>query len=217
MYHGITLIAAMKGIKRVPESFFNREPRTVSRELLGKVLVRNSSHAPLRGRIVEVEAYLGTDDLAAHAAAGLTARTAVIFGPPGRAYVYFIYGVHYCLNFSCLPPGEAGCVLIRALEPLAGLEAMAAARGMNAERIATAAGRKQLTSGPGRLCQAFGITRERDNGKNVTSSHSDLQVVEDGFTSGRIRQTARIGIRKSADLPLRYFLEGNAFVSGKPL
>jgi DNA-3-methyladenine glycosylase len=204
----------MKGIKRVPESFFDREPRTVSRELLGKVLIRNSPHTPLRGRIVEVEAYLGTDDLAAHAAAGLTARTAVIFGPPGRAYVYFIYGVHYCLNFSCLPSGEAGCVLIRALEPLAGLEAMAAARGMDTDRLTTTAGRKQLTSGPGRLCQAFGITRERDNGKNVTSSNSDLRVMDDGFIGGKIKETARIGIRKSADLPLRYFLEGNTFVSG---
>ena len=205
----------MNRARRVPESFFNREPRTVSRELLGKVLARKTPSTLLRGRIVEVEAYLGVDDLAAHAAAGQTQRNAVIFGPPGRAYVYFIYGVHYCLNFSCMPEGEAGCVLIRALEPLEGLETMAENRGIAGSKLAKASGRKLLTSGPGRLCQAFAITRERDNGKNVTSTSSDLRVVDDGFVAGKIRETPRIGIRKSADLPLRYFLEANPFVSGK--
>src|SRR5262245_58606058 len=96
----------------LPRSFFNRDPRVVSRALLGKLVVRRQGRTLLTGRIVEVEAYLGTDDRAAHAAAGRTARNAVLFGPPGHAYVYFIYGVHYCLNISCLPDGVPGCVLI---------------------------------------------------------------------------------------------------------
>ena len=107
--------------KLLRRAFFNRDPRIVSRELLGKLVVRREGRKQLAGRIVEVEAYLGAGDLAAHAAAGHTARNAVLWGPPGHAYVYFIYGVHYCLNISCLPAGEAGCVLIRALEPVSWL------------------------------------------------------------------------------------------------
>ncbi len=107
--------------KLLRRAFFNRDPRIVSRELLGKLIVRREGRKQLAGRIVEVEAYLGAGDLAAHAAAGHTARNAVLWGPPGHAYVYFIYGVHYCLNISCLPAGEAGCILIRALEPVSGI------------------------------------------------------------------------------------------------
>ena len=109
-----------KYINALPRSFYDRDPREVSRELLGKVLVRRERKKILSARIVEVEAYLGEDDLAAHSAAGRTARNAVLFGPPGFAYVYFIYGVHYCLNVSCLPDGTAGGILFRALEPLRG-------------------------------------------------------------------------------------------------
>src|SRR5713226_3705484 len=110
--------------------FFARDPRRVARELLGKVLVRQTSDLYLAARIVEVEAYLGENDPAAHAFAGNTARTAVLFGPPGYAYVYFIYGNHYCLNVSCEREGKAGSVLFRALEPLEGIEEMARARGI---------------------------------------------------------------------------------------
>src|SRR3954470_15191018 len=110
--------------------FYARDPRRVARELLGKVLVRRRGKQLLAGRIVEVEAYLGAGDIAAHAAAGRTARNEVLFGPPGHAYVYFIYGTHYCLNVSCEPEGEAGCVLFRALEPLSGIEEMAIARNI---------------------------------------------------------------------------------------
>src|SRR6202047_5200232 len=116
--------------------FFARDPRRVARDLLGKVLVRGlGGENPavtgtlLAGRIVEVEAYLGENDPAAHAAAGNTNRTLVLFGPPGRAYVYFVYGNHYCLNVSCQREGKAGCVLFRALEPLLGIEEMSRARG----------------------------------------------------------------------------------------
>src|SRR5215471_1246736 len=199
----------------LPRSFFNRDPRVVARELLGELVVRRQGGKVLAGRIVEVEAYLGSDDLAAHAAAGRTARNEVLFGPPGHAYVYFIYGVHYCLNISCLPDGEAGGVLIRALEPVAGLDRMARARGLEDLNLESVRDLRKLTSGPGRLSEAFGITRPRDNGKDLVSPRSDLQVVDDGFHGGRIVVTRRIGIVKSADMLLRYVLEGNEFVSRK--
>lgn len=199
----------------LPRSFFERDPRTVARVLLGKVLIRDEPTTPksvmrLSGRIVEVEAYLGKDDAAAHAAAGTTARNSVIFGPPGHAYVYFIYGNHYCLNVSCEPEGKAGCILFRAIEPLSGIEEMARRRGIV---ITGAAGYRNLTSGPGRLSQAFGITRARDNGCDLTSPSSGLWIGEDGFEVQRIQVTPRIGITKAPDALLRYIVEGNRFVS----
>ena len=193
-------------------SFFARNPRRVARELLGKVLVRNSRKLRLAARIVEVEAYLGENDPASHSAAGNTPRTAVLFGPPGFAYVYFIYGNHYCLNVSCEPQGKAGGVLFRALEPLLGIEEMAKAR-----KIVLQGPRDlpRLTSGPGRLAEAFGITRTRDNGRDLTSPASGLWIGDDNFRARNIRITPRIGISKAADQPLRYILAGNAFVSGR--
>jgi DNA-3-methyladenine glycosylase len=206
-------------IRPLDRVFFSRDPRRVARELLGKVLVRqweDEHEAPTRltARIVEVEAYLGVEDPAAHAAAGNTARTAVLFGPPGHAYVYFIYGNHYCLNVTCEPEGQAGCVLIRALEPISGIEEMAKARGVEIH------GPKdliKLTSGPGRLAQAFGITRTRDNACDLTRAGSSLWMGEDGYLRRAIRTTLRIGITKAADKSLRYVLAGNAFVSGPKL
>jgi len=196
----------------LPRSFFSRDPRRVARELLGKAVVRFRKKKILVGRIVEVEAYLGKGDPAAHAAAGVTARNRVLFGPPGHAYVYFIYGQHFCLNVSCQPEGKAGCVLIRALEPLAGLEEMARARGLRAKDGKVAS--KRLTTGPGRLCQAMGITRARDNGKDVTWEDSDLWIVDLRFRPRRIRRTPRIGIRQATAEKLRYILAESEFVSG---
>jgi DNA-3-methyladenine glycosylase len=201
--------------KLLRRAFFNRDPRIVSRELLGKLIVRRVGRKRIAGRIVEVEAYMGAGDLAAHAAAGRTARNEVLFGPPGRAYVYFIYGVHYCLNISCLPAGEAGCVLVRALEPVAGIRDMAKARRLDDRELVSQRGSRKLTSGPGRLCEALGITRVRDNGKDMVSSRSDLQVMDDGFRVAEIAVTPRIGITKSAEMPLRYLISGNPFVSRK--
>jgi len=195
----------------LPREFYDRDPRTVSRELLGKVLVRKQGKNLLIARVVEVEAYLGADDAAAHSAAGRTARNAVLFGPPGYAYVYFIYGNHYCLNVSCLPDGVAGGILFRALEPLSGIEAMARSRGLSAR---VPHDPRLLTSGPGRLAEAFGITRARDNGKDLTSAKSDLFIADDGYSSPRVLITKRIGITKSAHLPLRYIIAENRFVSG---
>ena len=214
------------------QEFFLSDPRDVSCKLLGKILVRrrrvnreiaksqNHQFPPdwlAAGRIVEVEAYLGNDDPAAHAAAGKTLRNAVIFGPPGHVYVYFIYGTNFCLNISCLPEGDAGCILLRALQPLMGETVMAKARELDPQQLGTIASRRMLTSGPGRLCKALSITRERDNDKAVYSDKSDLLVMDDGFVPAEIRETPRIGITKAADRPLRYVIADNPFVSGKRL
>jgi DNA-3-methyladenine glycosylase len=195
----------------LPRDFYDRDPRSVSRGLLGKVLVRLHGKKLLAARIVEVEAYLGEGDPAAHSAAGRTARNAVLFGPPGHSYVYFIYGNHYCFNVSCLPDGEAGGVLFRALEPLAGIEEMAKLRGVSVD---TARGLRLLTSGPGRLAEAFGITRERDNAKDLTRASSDLFIADSDYRPSRVLTSARIGITKAAARPLRYMIAGNEFVSG---
>src|SRR3984893_8558547 len=160
--------------KPLSRDFYSRDPREVSLDLLGKVLVRRQHRRLLTARIVEVEAYLGQDDPAAHSACGLTSRNAVLFGPPGRSYVYFIYGNHYCFNVSCLPDGEAGGVLFRALEPLLGIKEMARARGIFLDGTpSNTRDLRQLTSGPGRLAEAFGITRLRDNAKDLTRADSD--------------------------------------------
>jgi DNA-3-methyladenine glycosylase len=191
--------------------FFYDDPRTVARALLGNLLIRKSRTSLLAGRIVETEAYLGEGDAAAHAAAGKTARNAVLFGPPGRAYVYFIYGNYYCLNVSCLPDGVPGGVLFRALEPVAGIEEMAKARGIE---IQNENDLRKISVGPGRMAEALGITRERDNGKNLVSPRSDLRIADDGYRVGRVAVTPRIGIVKAAAKPLRYVIAGNPFVSG---
>jgi len=201
--------------KLLHRDFFNRDPRTVARELLGKLIIRREGRKQIAGRIVEVEAYLGVGDLAAHAAAGNTARNSVLWGPPGHAYVYFIYGVHYCLNISCLPAGEAGCVLIRALEPVSGIANMAKARGLADLDLTSTRDLRKLASGPGKLCEALGITRPRDNGKDMLSAASDLQVISDGFRTNEVAITQRIGITKSMEMPLRYVVAGNAFLSRK--
>jgi DNA-3-methyladenine glycosylase len=201
--------------KLLRRAFFNRDPRAVARELLGKLIVRREGRKQIAGRIVEVEAYLGVGDLAAHAAAGNTARNSVLWGPPGHAYVYFIYGVHYCLNISCLPAGEAGCVLIRALEPVSGIANMAKARGLADLDLTSTRDLRRLASGPGKLCEALGITRPRDNGKDMLSSASDLQVISDRFRTKEVAITQRIGITKSIEMPLRYVVAGNAFLSRK--
>jgi DNA-3-methyladenine glycosylase len=196
-------------IRPLDRAFFNRDPRPVSRALLGKVLVREGL-SRLVGRIVEVEAYPGEEDPAAHSAAGKTARNAVLFGPPGYAYIYFIYGNHYCLNVSCEPDGRAGGVLFRALEPIAGITEMAKARGM---KIHGPGDLVKLTNGPGRLCEAFDITRARDNGTDLTSPTSRLWIGDDRYVARGIQTTPRIGITKAAEMPLRYVLSASPFLS----
>lgn len=181
-------------------SFYLRPTIEVARELLGKIVI----HGSTSGRIVETEAYLGTGDLAAHAAAGITNRNRVIFGPPGHAYVYFIYGMYECLNIVAEPEGEAGCVLIRALEPVDGIAAMR-------KRRPTANRDEDLANGPGKLTRALGITL-RDNGCDVTRGPV-VVCAPDKEDTFEIGISLRIGITKSADLPLRFFVKGSRFVS----
>lgn len=182
------------------EKFYSRNATEVARDVLGKVLV----HGKTAGRIVEVEAYLGLEDLAAHASRGITDRTRVLFGPPGHAYVYFIYGMHECLNFVAEPEGQAGCVLIRALEPLAGIDLMFRRRE-KAKRV------DDLASGPGKLTQAMGITRKL-NGSSLIAGPLTVRRLN-GEPPVQIDVTPRIGITQCADWPLRFFIAGNRFVS----
>jgi DNA-3-methyladenine glycosylase len=184
----------------LPRSFYNRPTIEVARGLLGKILV----HGATAGRIVETEAYLGGDDLASHSARGVTDRTRVIFGPPGHAYVYFVYGMYECLNLVAEPAGQAGCVLIRALEPVAGIEIMQ-------RRRPTARTLRDLASGPGKLTLAMAITRAQ-NGADVTRG-SLVVGRERREPKIEIMVTPRVGISKCADLPLRYVIAGNPFVS----
>jgi DNA-3-methyladenine glycosylase len=184
----------------LPRSFYLRSTVDVARALLGKVLV----HGPAAGIIVETEAYLGGEDLAAHSARGLTARTRVIFGPPGHAYVYLIYGMYECLNLVAEPDGQPGCVLIRALQPVAGVELMRARRGATPKL-------EQLANGPGKLTAALGITRAH-NGADVTRGPLVVREVR-GAGQLEIAVTRRIGITRSPELPLRFVIAGSRFAS----
>ena len=216
----LTDISSLGRVTLLKADFFNRDPRQVARALLGKLFIRKTPHGILAGRIVETEAYLGQGDAAAHAASGRTARNSVLFGPPGHAYVYLIYGNHYCPNVSCLPDGVPGCVLFRSLEPAAGIEQMADARGIEVAKeseLRKISFLKKISSGPGRLSEALEITRARDNGKSLVSARSDLRIVDDGYRVQRVTITPRVGIVKSAGQPLRYFIAGNPFVSGRRL
>jgi DNA-3-methyladenine glycosylase len=201
---------------QLSRAFFGASPELVAPALLGKVLVHRTERGLLAGRIVEVEAYLGphsdTPDAAAHSHRGPTPRNSVLFGPAGYSYVYTIYGRYFCANVSCEAEGQAGGVLLRALEPVMGIEQMARNRGLGPGATA-----RDLTSGPSRLCQALGLTRELHNGLDVVDESSALQVREDGFVAGTILTTPRIGINpKNAalDWPLRYVLAGHPCVSG---
>jgi len=193
--------------------FFEHPPQFVAPRLLGKLLVHRTPQGELSGRIVEVEAYLGphhaTPDPAAHSFRGPTPRNQVLFGPAGHAYVYAIYGMYFCMNLSCEVAGQAGCVLIRALEPVAGIEQMLANRS-----LAPGSPPRQIASGPGRLAQALGLTRVAHNGLDTTSPRSPLQVRDDGFSLTHALVTPRIGIRHAVDWPLRFAMEGNRCVSG---
>jgi DNA-3-methyladenine glycosylase len=201
----------------LPRSFYEHPPELVAPRLLGKLLIHRVRGKILAGRIVEVEAYLGPHndppDPAAHTHRGPTPRNAVLFGPPGYAYLYFIYGQYFCLNVSCEPDGKAGGILFRALEPVAGLEAMARNRGLTAQ-----AKPSLLTSGPSRLCQALGLTRALHNALDFTSADSPLQILDDGFPVPELHTglhiSPRIGIKHAVDWPLRFSVSNHHCVSG---
>ncbi|HYI96580.1 MAG TPA: DNA-3-methyladenine glycosylase [Bryobacteraceae bacterium] len=184
----------------LPRRFYSRPTIDVAKDLLGKVL----RHGDTAAIIVETEAYLGRDDLASHSARGITNRTRVIFGPPGHAYVYLIYGMYECLNIVAEPDGVAGCVLIRAAEPLEGVELMHARRPAARRRV-------DLASGPGKLTLALGITRNL-NGVDLTKG--SLTVHDPGDPPPAIITTPRIGITQCTDWPLRFHVAGNPYVSG---
>ena len=190
----------MKTGQVLPRAFYERPTVTVARDLLGKWIV----HGETTGKIVEVEAYLGVGDRAAHSWRGPTERTRVIFGPPGHAYVYFIYGMYECLNFVAEPLGMAGCVLIRALEPLAGIASMR-------RRRPAARRTEDLASGPGKLTLAMGITRKLNGADLVKGLLQVRRPLDD--SPFEIQTTPRIGITHCADWPLRFVIAGNRFVS----
>ena len=192
--------ALMARSRVLDRSFYARPAGDVARDCLGKILV----HGRVAGRIVETEAYLGVDDMAAHASRGITNRTRLLFGPPGHAYVYFIYGMYDCLNFVAEEEGKAGCVLIRAVEPVTGIRVMQRRRPA-AKRI------QDLASGPGKLTLAMAITRKQ-NGSDLVASRLHVRRL-DYEPLIEIGVTPRIGITHCADWPLRFVIRGNAFVS----
>lgn len=193
----------MRGAARLERNFFARDTLTVARELLGQRLVRVLDGARLSGRIVEVEAYVGEGDRACHASCGRTRRNAAMFGPPGHAYVYFIYGMHYCFNAVTEREGYPAAVFIRALEPLEGIETMRARRG----------GRPQLTSGPARLCQALAIDRQFD-GADLCAPGATLFIERgDAVPDAAVATGPRIGVRgdeAALTVPWRFYVKAGA-------
>jgi DNA-3-methyladenine glycosylase len=188
----------------LPISFYNRDTITVAKELLGTLFVHRSPEGMVTGKIVELEAYLGMGrDPAAHAHRGKTNRNSVLFGPGGYIYIYFIYGMHYCFNISANTDQQGGAILIRALEPVAGIEIMQKRR--NKKDI------KTLCNGPGNLVQAMGITKEH-NGLSIVDS--DIYVEDTGEKS-EIVSTTRIGISKAMEVPYRFYIKDNPFISHK--
>jgi DNA-3-methyladenine glycosylase len=204
--------------KLLPRAFFEDRPDLVAPRLLGKLLVHRTPFGLVAGRIVEVEAYMGPHndppDPAAHAHRGPTPRNQVLFGHAGHAYVYSIYGRYFCMNVSCERKGQAGSVLIRALEPIAGLEQMAHNRGIVWDGPLTDRLACQLTAGPGRLCQALAIVRATLNGLDLTNAASPFQIRSDGFLVPEALVTPRIGISEAVDWPLRFAIPGHPCVSG---
>lgn len=185
----------------LPPGFYARPTLEVARDLLGCVLVHNSPEGCTAGRIVETEGYLPEIDPACHAYRGRTRRNEPMWGPPGRAYVYFTYGIHHCMNVVTEPDGVAAAVLIRALEPLVGLDIMSGRR--NNRNL------KLLCAGPGRLCQAMAL----ESGLSGTSLQGPELLVLPGVPAGDVVSTTRIGISDGKDFPWRYYPAGNRWIS----
>jgi DNA-3-methyladenine glycosylase len=193
-------------VRVLPQSFYARPTLTVAEELLGKVLVHRTREGTASGVIVETEAYIGEDDPACHASFGRTARSEPLFGPPGFAYVYLNYGIHYLMNAVTEADGYPGAVLIRALQPLDGIELMTKRRAPEGRAI----DEHDLCRGPGNLTKALGITI-KDNRLDLATS--TLTIEDRGISVGRIATGSRIGIRVAVERPWRYWVEGHRSVS----
>lgn len=191
----------------LPRKFYDRDTELVARELLGAVLEVHSPDGVASGRIVETEAYVGEHDLACHAAAGRTTRTEPLYGAPGMAYVYFIYGMYWCFNAVTRAEDEPSAVLVRAIEPVDGIALMRDRRPKAKRDV-------DLSNGPGKLCLALGISREH----NTLRLDRPPILIRAGkaVADADVIVTPRIGITRSADWPLRYFIKDNAFVSKTP-
>lgn len=187
--------------RRLPRSFYRRSVLDVAPDLLGKILVRRKGTALTAGRIVEVEAYGAGDDAASHAFGGPRERNRIMFGEPGFAYVYFIYGMYYCVNVVCEERGIAGACLIRALEPVIGMDVMKKRRGMNDP--------VRLTSGPGKLCIAMAV----DRALNGADFLGQTLWIADGGQTGQPRRSRRVGIRNATDRLWRFFDGDSPYVS----
>ena len=188
----------------LPKSFYKQDTISIARSLLGKNFTRIFQDRVLMGKIVETEAYHEIGDPSCHAHRGKTVRNAVMFGQPGHLYVYFTYGMHYCMNVVTEAEGIAAAVLIRALEPFEGIDIMQKNRGVQISQ-------KNLCNGPAKLCQAFGITKEQ-NGQSLQSE--DLYIADgDPVVDSAIVVSTRIGISKGKDLPWRFYIKNNPFVS----
>jgi DNA-3-methyladenine glycosylase len=190
----------------LPRAFYRRPARTVARDLLGCVLVSRIGRVVTTGRIVETEAYLGPEDAASHAAFRPSSH-ALFYGDGGHAYVYRIYGMHFCLNAIAGTSGTPGCVLIRALEPIAGRAVMARRRGVAPDVVS-------IANGPGKLTGALGIT-ERENGVDLTAGRL-VVAPPDVPRNFSIARGPRIGITRAVDRPLRFWIRGNRWVSRGP-
>lgn len=191
----------------LPASFYDRPTELVSRELLGAVLECTTPDGVTRGRIVETEAYLGPDDPACHAVAGITPRTEHLFGPPGMSYVYLIYGMYWCFNAVTRERGHGSAVLVRAIAPTEGLALMHARR----PRVTR---ERDLTNGPGKLCLAMGIVGSM-SGASLVSGAVRIRAGSD-VPDGDVEVTPRIGITRAAEWPLRYLVRNDPFVSATP-
>ena len=191
----------------LPRDFYDRPTEQVARDLLGAILECRTPDGAASGRIVETEAYLGEHDLACHAAAGRTARTAPLYGPPGIAYIYFIYGMYWCFNAVTRAEHEPSAVLVRAVEPVDGIDLMRARRPHARRDV-------NLTNGPGKLCLALGIGRPH----NCHALQRPPLLIRAGapVDDHQVMMSPRIGITQSADWPLRWFVANNPYVSKTP-
>jgi DNA-3-methyladenine glycosylase len=192
----------------LPSTFYAEPTLKVARALIGKTLARRTQEGLAAGIIVETEAYIGAIDPSAHGYRGRTVRNGAMFGPAGRAYVYFTYGMHHCLNVTTEPEGAAGAVLIRALEPTHGLDLMQTRRGATISN-------RDLCRGPGRLCQALAVTLAED-GANLQGAVLWIAEASGSASAFPTATSPRIGITRAADWPWRFYVPGSRYVSGRP-